>query len=56
MKNIKEILDKFILQSGFDERQYGPGGQIVKEYPKKKIKKISEIEKIAKKSVIYNRR
>ena len=34
MKNIKEILDKFILQSGFDERQYGPGGQIVKEYPK----------------------
>lgn len=34
MKNIKEILDKFIIQSGFDERQYGPGGQIVKEYPK----------------------
>ena len=34
MKNIKEILDKFIVQSGFDERQYGPGGQIVKEYPK----------------------
>jgi len=34
MMNIKEILDKFILQSGFDERQYGPGGQIVKEYPK----------------------
>ena len=30
--------------------------KIVKEYPKKKIKKISEIEKIAKKSVIYNRR
>lgn len=34
MKNTKEILDKFIIQSGFDERQYGPGGQIVKEYPK----------------------
>ena len=29
---------------------------IVKEYPRKKTKKISEIEKIAKKSVIYNRR
>ncbi len=30
--------------------------KIVKEYPKKRIKKISEIEKIAKKSIIYNRR
>ena len=29
---------------------------IVKEYPKNKIKKISKIEKIAKKSIIYNRR
>ena len=29
---------------------------IVKEYPKKKIKEISKIEKIAKKSIIYNRR
>ena len=28
----------------------------VKEFPKNKIKEISEIEKIAKKSVIYNRR
>ena len=30
--------------------------EIVKEYPKKKIKEISKIEKIAKKSIIYNRR
>ena len=30
--------------------------EIVKEYPKKIIKKISKIEKIAKKSIIYNRR
>ena len=29
---------------------------IVKEFPIKKIKEISKIEKIAKKSVIYNRR
>ena len=29
---------------------------IVKEYPKNKIKVISKIEKIAKKSIIYNRR
>jgi len=29
---------------------------IVREYPKSKIKKISKIEKIAKKSIIYNRR
>ena len=29
---------------------------IVKEYPKNKIKAISKIEKIAKKSIIYNRR
>ena len=29
---------------------------ILREYPKNKIKKISEIEKIAKKSIIYNRR
>ena len=29
---------------------------IVKEYPKNKIKEISKIEKIAKKSIIYNRR
>ena len=29
---------------------------IVKEYPKKIIKEISKIEKIAKKSIIYNRR
>ena len=32
------------------------GAEIVKEYPKNKIKKISKIEKIAKKSIIYNRR
>ena len=29
---------------------------IVKDYPKNKIKEISKIEKIAKKSIIYNRR
>ena len=29
---------------------------IAKEFPKNKIKKISKIEKIAKKSIIYNRR
>ena len=29
---------------------------IVKEYPKNKVKEISKIEKIAKKSIIYNRR
>ena len=28
----------------------------VKEFPKSKIKEISKIEKIAKKSIIYNRR
>ena len=30
--------------------------ETVKEYPKNKIKEISKIEKIAKKSIIYNRR
>ncbi len=30
--------------------------EIVKQYPKNKIKEISKIEKIAKKSIIYNRR
>tara|TARA_Y100000591_G_scaffold313378_1_gene318755 strand:- start:182 stop:589 length:408 start_codon:yes stop_codon:yes gene_type:complete len=30
--------------------------EIVNEYPKKIIKEISKIEKIAKKSIIYNRR
>ena len=30
--------------------------KIVKEFPKNKIKEISKIEKIAKKSIIYNRR
>ena len=30
--------------------------KIAKEYPKKIVKEISKIEKIAKKSVIYNRR
>ena len=30
--------------------------EIVKEYPKNKIREISKIEKIAKKSIIYNRR
>ena len=30
--------------------------EIVREFPKNKIKKISKIEKIAKKSIIYNRR
>ena len=29
---------------------------LIKEFPKNKIKKISKIEKIAKKSIIYNRR
>ena len=29
---------------------------IIKEYPKNIVKKISKIEKIAKKSIIYNRR
>ena len=29
---------------------------IVKEFPNNKIEKISKIEKIAKKSIIYNRR
>ena len=29
---------------------------IAKEFPKNKIKKIYKIEKIAKKSIIYNRR
>ena len=29
---------------------------LVKEFPKNKIKEISKIEKIAKKSIIYNRR
>ena len=29
---------------------------IVKEFPKNKIKEISKIEEIAKKSIIYNRR
>ena len=30
--------------------------EITKKYPKKLIKEISKIEKIAKKSIIYNRR
>ena len=30
--------------------------EFVKEFPKNKIKEISKIEKIAKKSIIYNRR
>ena len=30
--------------------------EVAKEYPKKIIKEISKIEKIAKKSIIYNRR
>tara|TARA_B100000941_G_scaffold202529_1_gene147459 strand:- start:18 stop:425 length:408 start_codon:yes stop_codon:yes gene_type:complete len=30
--------------------------EIVREFPKNKIKEISKIEKIAKKSIIYNRR
>ena len=30
--------------------------EIVNEYPKKIIREISKIEKIAKKSIIYNRR
>ena len=30
--------------------------EIVKEFPKHKIKEVSKIEKIAKKSIIYNRR
>ena len=30
--------------------------EIVKEFPKNKIKEISKIEKLARKSVIYNRR
>ena len=34
----------------------GKTTEIVKEYPKKIVKEISKIEKIAKKSTIYNRR
>ena len=34
----------------------GETTEIVKEYPKKIVKEISKIEKIAKKSIIYNRR
>ena len=34
----------------------GKTTEIAKEYPKKIIKEISKIEKIAKKSIIYNRR
>ena len=34
----------------------GKTTEIVKEYPKKIVKEISKIEKIAKKSIIYNRR
>jgi len=34
MNNIVEILNAFIIQSGFDEKLYGPGGQVVKPYPK----------------------
>ena len=50
-KQIKLTSNALIEKTSIDKIS-----KIVKEYPKKKIKKISEIEKIAKKSVIYNRR
>lgn len=28
------FLDPFIIQSGFDEKQFGPGGQVIQNYPK----------------------
>ena len=28
------FLDPFIIQSGFDEKQFGPGGQVIQSYPK----------------------
>ncbi len=29
-----DFLDPFIIQSGFDEKQFGPGGQVIQSYPK----------------------
>ena len=29
-----KFLDPFIIQSGFDEKQFGPGGQVIQSYPK----------------------
>mgnify|MGYP003956201699 CR=1 FL=1 len=29
-----EFLDPFIIQSGFEEKEFGPGGQVIKTYPK----------------------
>ena len=28
------FLDPFIIQSGFEEKQFGPGGQVIQSYPK----------------------
>ena len=33
MSNL-DFLDPFIIQSGFDEKKFGPGGQVVQSYPK----------------------
>ena len=33
MSNL-DFLDPFIIQSGFDEKQFGPGGQVIQSYPK----------------------
>ena len=29
-----DFLDPFIIQSGFEEKEFGPGGQVIKTYPK----------------------
>ena len=29
-----DFLDPFIIQSGFDEKKFGPGGQVIRNYPK----------------------
>ena len=29
-----EFLDPFIIQSGFEEKEFGPGGQVIQSYPK----------------------
>ena len=33
MSNL-DFLDPFIIQSGFEEKEFGPGGQVIKTYPK----------------------
>ena len=34
MSKLKFSFDPFIIQSGFDEKQFGPGGQVIQSYPK----------------------